>query len=760
MSGILDIKSKKGMSLAYVLVVCLFLMMITGGIVSVALLQHNETGSDLNVRQAYISAKSGLDTMQDSLKNKVIASGDLPIAEGGEVYYIMYVDTSDPNGEIHYEYRTTEEAIKELMVTMEADTSKTIVGGEGTYFKIKKTSEVDYKVTALNTTGKYNNNTTLNQGDLSVGVAVYKSYVFGDPEPPTTNYYTPSVDSNSDFLMVGMQNSVNSVRSGGWSAYKTLNSMHKINSGGSGGGAGTQEIYVLDTQSNTGVCESFAPLVYDQTVRLTSSNEHSQISAYNEGIYFLGSATGDEINDYAFEGGNRKDLGQTSFFTQNSAYAPSFNCALLVISHNVNAVDISPRVSYYGSLSRNFVYVYLENDITFNMCNGEGKSYNYGKSFTKFSGWYKVYNGELFDKSKWVSCGEPSDLGCKNHLGTIRGILASGCTLHSGGPETQKKDVNVNILDWNGDYNTRSTPGGTGSAYIYFSPSKAPYTSQEYTWKAKSFNLYWTGTDNFKLLADAKVTVGGPDGSSFVVTMPFNKVIEQGSAGASFKVESDVIQIMNDITVKFNSPKTVTTEYNGDGSSKTTKTIEEYVIKSGTYNVGLVKEDGKKPGVKAWSFRKKIYDNKGFDLFSEVAFQFFDVEKTEEDTSGEDPAIDGKTITLTQKIFNDPSGEYTISKEYTDILYKNPTADKKAHTITVTGPFKLKKQLKNNSVIVLMEFKTAGVYLIPVSEGSTEDEDGIELDGSNLDKRATWVQSNYKCLEVTQNTSVDDKGYY
>jgi len=46
MSKLFNVKSKKGISLAYALIVCLFLFLITGGIATVALLQQNETGSD------------------------------------------------------------------------------------------------------------------------------------------------------------------------------------------------------------------------------------------------------------------------------------------------------------------------------------------------------------------------------------------------------------------------------------------------------------------------------------------------------------------------------------------------------------------------------------------------------------------------------------------------------------------------------------------------------------------------------------------
>ena len=751
MSAILDIKSKKGMSLAYVLVICLFLMMITGGIVSVALLQHNETGSDLNVRQAYISAKSGLDTMQDSLKDKVITESDLPSGAGGEKYYVMYTDSS---GQLHYEYRTTEDAIKTVLATVEADNTKELVGGEGTYFKIKKTDSTNYKVTALNKTGKYNANTTINEGDLSIGFSVYDTYTFGNPRPvprEPLEYYDPD-DGGTDFLMVGMQNAVNEKRSGDASAYKTLNSMHKINSGGYGGGAGSQEIYVLDTQANSDVSTSYAPLVYDKTVRLTSQKEHSQVAAYNEGIYLLGDATGDEINEYA---GHSVNLGQTSFFTQNGEYAPEFKCAFMVISHNINAVDQSTVLNYYGSKSgRNYVYVYLENNVTFNMCRSGEKWLDRSATFTKGRGWYRFYTdggGYMFNPDKWVACSAPSEseMGCKNHLGRIRTIQNSGGTLHSGGPETQKLDINVNILNWNGLYNSGSggsTPSsGTDNAYIYCSPCKAPYSAETYTWSAKEFNLYWTGTGSFKLTNGAKIL---GQGKSFVITTLKNNIIEKGGTSESFKIASDMIHIMNKIKVVY------------DGKS--------YEIAKGTYSLFQVIADGNKPEAAADSYQKKIAEAGGVELFSDAAKEFFEATQaapvtpvTPETHTGGGVIHEADEVVLLPSIFDSASGEYIIPKEQTGkIIYFNPDAEKNYHIIQVSGEFTLKRELADGSVIDLIIFKDAGKYRIPVTSGSNEATDGIELTGELLNERSTWTPPTYDCLDVAQKTGVSGKGYY
>ena len=69
------LKSKKGFSLAYAMVVCLFLALVTGSVTTIALLQQDQTGSDLNTRQAYISAKSGLESVKNHLNKSLKIEG-------------------------------------------------------------------------------------------------------------------------------------------------------------------------------------------------------------------------------------------------------------------------------------------------------------------------------------------------------------------------------------------------------------------------------------------------------------------------------------------------------------------------------------------------------------------------------------------------------------------------------------------------------------------------------------------------------------
>lgn len=183
MSKFSKFKSKKGFSLAYALVVCLFLMLLTGGITTIAIMQANETGSDLNTRQAYISAKSGLDAMESMIKNNAINASDLPSGSvGSSLYYVLYQDSV--GGEIKYQKCSDMTEVNNFFAT---HPSAIIVGGEGTYFKVtKKDLSGRFSVMALNVTGKYNNNVTNNKGDLSFDMVCYEKYTFKANPLPTS----------------------------------------------------------------------------------------------------------------------------------------------------------------------------------------------------------------------------------------------------------------------------------------------------------------------------------------------------------------------------------------------------------------------------------------------------------------------------------------------------------------------------------------------------------------------------------------------
>ena len=866
MSKLCNVKSKKGISLAYALIVCLFLFLITGGIATVALLQQNETGSDLNVRQAYISAKSGLDTMKDALKNNVITNTSLPSGSDTK-YYVMYTDDT---GTLHCETfnADAEESAKERAKEIEASDDFTLVGGEGTYFKIagKPGGGDTYSVTALNVTGKYNNNVSMNKGDLSFDAVIYKKYTYKlkptDPptdspiNPPTdtpTGLTDPPTDTPSDtpsvsgrgggtFLMVDQQAAINELRNAsGSSAQKMLNEMHIGNSGGSATASDGQVIYTLDTQANFKTSVSYTPLVYSQTLKVTTQNGKSQISAYNQGVYLRGTYAGSEVNQYAQVNGNPKDLGRVSYFSQNGDYEASINCTFLSIANNFVTIEKSPIISYLGSYGRNYVYIRLEKDITFHMCRDNDRSYDAGSSFTKSAGWYKFhtdkskylyddrsYNGyENRGYGPWEKLNytpSSAELGCVDVLSEILSYFEDGGQIHTGCNETKSvygDDACIQILgndgqyigNNHGGYSTSDVDGYYAGYYqdrskmnIFLAPCHGPDFSGYFHWFAgRSFNLYYYSKNDFTVQDGAHIRMSSPTIVLTIGPQPersndpnicdrgvtISNTVKQGGDNASFKLYGAVEE----------SGKPGGLRY-GTGSCSKLMVMCDFNI---VYNGG------------SYGVRKGIYTNvpTGLDLFSDAGRDYFttttpsplpvsstgssltfssssSVLPASVNTAGSTAsgnvfanmftrlfsnmfrivpnatttllAPDGttsvKTIGLT-----DVAGRSAIAfnKKVETIMYKNPDASGKYHTLSVGGSgLKVQRELSNGAVVDSIVFQDAGNYNIPINPGSTvEVSDGIELSGSALEARAGLVGSNFELAGTPEtHIAIPSERYY
>lgn len=539
MSDYLNLKSKKGISLAYALVVCLFLIMITGGITTIAILQQNETGSDLNTRQAYISAKGGLSTMRDALKDNVISAGDLPNASVGEKYYVMYQSAS--GGPVLYRAFSTEADAQAELKNLEADSAWKIIGGEGTYFRITYNDAGDYGVTALNTTGKYNNNVSINKGDLSFEAVSYTQYVFDlDPTlpppatattptsptspinptaPATTHYNPPSGNAGGNFLLVSQQTALNENRSNtnGYSAGKSLNKISKSNN---------QIFYEGDTNAKFENNRTYFPVVMDRTFMANTQNDNSVTAAYNQGLYLLGSFHGTKVNDAARSdnNGQGQDLGEVSYFEENAEFGQSIRCALLVIKNNFvtrsnNGISNAPKVIYYGDGDKNlyngehYVYVYLPNTVKFWLCNENTYVHQEG-TFTRGAGYWIVKSGSsLYDQSAWQPMPQ-SLLQSAMNLNLYDQIMSyyeDGGEIHTGSKETEIPN-GVQILGNDGGYADNYPNSGYDNARdvdsypfsgqdrskmnIFFAPNMSPTNSGYYHWYAgRSFNMQWFRSD-------------------------------------------------------------------------------------------------------------------------------------------------------------------------------------------------------------------------------------------------------------------------
>lgn len=667
----LKFRSKKGISLAYALIVSLFLVMVTGGITTVAILQQNETGSDLNTRQAYISAKSGLDSMKNVLENNVIDSSDLPSSVGDDnaKYYILYKTDADA----HVEYLAYEhDELDQLKLKMKdlIQNGYIIVGGEGTYFKITQKAAGEYSVTALNTTGKYNNNITENRGDLSFDAAVYTTYTFTDNTPPST---TPSSttptnptppptgtdptdptsatgsrtnNAGGDFLMVGQQTALNelSINTSGNSAGKMFNEYHKGNSGGSGSGTdSTQIIYTYSNDADLGSNRTYFPVVFDRAIKITTQCTNAQVAAYNQGVYMLGSYSGSEVNDCSRSENNNngEDLGNVSYFTTNVAYHQSINCALLVIKNNFiaradNPASEGPFVNYYGDSNKNllngqhYVYVYLPQDIRIITTTGDNYI-NRNNTFVVKSGWWMLRSGSaICVQSNWQPL-DSSKLDEAENLNIYNQIMAyydDGGEIHSGSNETENEkgpDNCVQITGNDGGYSGESAKSGYCSGMdvdtfygsslvqdrskynIFFAPNMSPVNAGYYHWYAgRTFNMQWFRTPNFVVKNGVNIRMSAP---TIVLTI-----------GPASPAGGGVTTTISNVIEK---------ESGGNGSFK----LYGAVNNGGTvqYGTGSCKLMVMSPFTviydgKSYNVEEGSYTNvpSGLELFSDVAKTFFE----------------------------------------------------------------------------------------------------------------------------------------
>lgn len=78
------INSKKGISMVLAMALVAVLFLSTTTFLSIAMLQQKETGTTMNSRQAYVSAKSALDIAKELLND-----GKLSLPDSGSLYYVF-----------------------------------------------------------------------------------------------------------------------------------------------------------------------------------------------------------------------------------------------------------------------------------------------------------------------------------------------------------------------------------------------------------------------------------------------------------------------------------------------------------------------------------------------------------------------------------------------------------------------------------------------------------------------------------------------
>ena len=151
------INSKKGISMVLAIALAAVLFLSTTTFLSIAMLQQKETGTTMNSRQAYVSAKSALDIAEELLND-----GKLSLPDSGSLYYVFYYVEGDP--EVHVEKFNSSELALEW-INNPAHASYTIIGNA--YIKITKNADGSYTMTAVGKENKYDYSGDGNIGDLS-----------------------------------------------------------------------------------------------------------------------------------------------------------------------------------------------------------------------------------------------------------------------------------------------------------------------------------------------------------------------------------------------------------------------------------------------------------------------------------------------------------------------------------------------------------------------------------------------------------------
>lgn len=809
--------NKKGFSLALALVISLFLLMVTGGITTVAILQNNETGSDMNTRQAYISAKSGLDSMQDMIKLGTVTQAELPTIAGKESFIVaLQLDDDSIVRKSFSNEQDAQKFVKLVKQKLENPTAnvgdsyidsmgseiKAIVGGEGTYFRIKNLGNGKYSVTAENITGKYNNNVTQNKGDLSFDAVITTKYVF-EGEAASENPSSPTGVSNGKFLMVGQQSALNENSYG----QGTDNSQSIL----------LQRYQVWDTNAVTGDkfyyapsveagadganIRTYFPVVYDRAIKVESNDQRAGMYAYNQGIYLYGgiaeSVAPNETNHvnvtlkkeygwYYDDGTNIGSYGLVSYMTQNTEYHPGFRCAFLVIKNNCITTKNSPKVQYFGSDSKEYVYIHLINNVTFFTSNGDGRIYkDANKTFTKTAGYYKIKSGEeLFNAGNWETVTESvykAETKDADLSADLERYYENGGTIHSGCKETGVESA-IEITDdkgrflTGGDNYSGSKDGFTykddrGKMNLFVSPNFSPTTTGYYRMYAgRSMNFQWFREADFNVKNQVHIEISaptvvltiGPSVSYEGTSIAASKVISKEAGGnGSFELYGDrgsgscKLVVMCDFTVKYDGK-----EYTAHEGVYSTipEGLDLFSDEARDYFTDNAPEESTVPGGGTPGSIGSV-NNSGSNLngitrgFSSFFSSFIPTPSAVSSITGSGAKSIGQS---------DISGNtaITVGADVTALLYKNVSGRgiNKCNKLYVSsGGLTIKKTFSDGTVVDYITFKK-GSYKIPCY--SSDEADGVNIySGAILKDRADLTGSNYKCVGETTSVVIL-KEYY
>lgn len=582
------INSKKGISMVLAIALAAVLFLSTTTFLSIAMLQQKETGTTMNSRQAYVSAKSALDMAEELLND-----GKLQLPDSGSLYYVFYYVEGDPK--VHVEkFNSSEDALK--WINNPAHASYTIIGNA--YIKITKNTDGSYTMTAVGKENKYDYSGDGNTGDLSTKFDVKYNLVEKEEIANLTmKQKTITSPTGNKFLMLGDQTSFSLLRSvrktlnEGDTTFRTLQSYDTDNDKKS-------IIYIPKNEADNTPLTTCFPLVFDKTVKSTSnSNKRLKFTAYDNGIYFLGNYSGPKVtSDY------NSEAVDISFYTESDAYGVALECKYLVIGGNMvcrPATGESGITLKYSGSSYNTdkgVVIYFTKDcklMTYNNSNQITKTVEYKK------GYYYINLGDnntavdLFSESTKASAKEittnseeykrVNSIDMYSSMVDTKGKLKDIHSAYEG--EYEKGKERVDILNESGTFtavpnsnsysNTVRTTFTKGwqDYYIYCAPSEMPTASGYYDmYSGKEFNYLWYNINPMEFNGNVDMSIHssnitlsiGPDENE---TVYYNNQIKNSNGNPYFPYSFNQTILPTD---KFATDSN-TQKFTAEGSNKITQ---------------------------------------------------------------------------------------------------------------------------------------------------------------------------------------------
>ena len=519
------INSKKGISMVLAMALVAVLFLSTTTFLSIAMLQQKETGTTMNSRQAYVSAKSALDIAEELLND-----GKLALPDSGSLYYVFYYVEGDP--EVHVEKFNSSELALEW-INNPAHASYTIIGNA--YIKITKNADGSYTMTAVGKEKKYDYSGDGNTGDLSTKFDVKYNLVEQEETANLTmKQKSITTPTGNKFLMLGDQASFSLLSSAGkavndgGAGFRTLQNSYTDN-------GGKTIIYEPKTEAGSTPLTTCFPLVFDKAVKcISNGNSRLKFTAYDNGIYFLGNYTGQNVaNDY------NNEAVDISLYTNSNTYGTALECKYLVIGGNMvcrpAGGESGITLKYSGSSydTDKGVVVYFTKDCKL-------MTYNSDKQITNTVEYTKgYYYFNLGNNNTPVDLFSVKQSDVKNHeittnsaeykrvssidmysslVDTTTGELKDIHSAHEGVCENGK--AKVDILYSDGTFNTDPQSSsfsnqkrenfneGWNDYYIYCSPSAMPTAGGHYDmYSGKEFSYLWYNIKPMEIYASADMSI-------------------------------------------------------------------------------------------------------------------------------------------------------------------------------------------------------------------------------------------------------------